>query len=581
MTSNGALNRSPARNGPGTKRGIVLCILIVWQFCACPWTAGQTIMPGATADPIEFYSITVNGMPALLRRDEVNIGSFAQNVMFRFGPATNSPKQPVRIRWKLEGVDGGWRDRSTFMTLTARFFNDAGNQVGQSIFPVAGESAGWNGSLKSSAMTHRRESVVVPQHASRMWIVISSAGPPEAAGVYVVANLVVTRRPESASPKVIMSFPFDRQPALETNGEPKGWKADGSRPTMAKIVDIGESPSQKALAILDDDVGSHADWRTTMGATPTVSPGDQLLIEWNEMYSIGSGGIETVIYPSLKQGTYQLNVTECDILGNPTGHKHSISVVSPRPYWKTPLFLEVFFVLMLALALSVSRYLVWRRMQREVAHLKQLQALDKERWRIAQDIHDDLGARITEISLACDLSLKRSSVPATAMADFERIYKMSRELVSALYETVWAVNPENDNLDALCGYLCQVVNSLCENAQLPCRLQVSDLPGTVQVSSQTRHNMTMAVKEAVHNVIKHAKASKLHLRVVLENDLLTICIQDDGCGFQYDQRRVGHGLANMKSRLTEIGGDCTIESQPNQGTTIQFTLAITTVRFSF
>jgi signal transduction histidine kinase len=201
--------------------------------------------------------------------------------------------------------------------------------------------------------------------------------------------------------------------------------------------------------------------------------------------------------------------------------------------------------------------------------------LEQERLRISRDIHDDLGARITEISLASALARTKPSFPESAAADFDHICRLSRELVAALYETVWAVNPENDNLDALGNYLCQMTNNLCENAQLPCRWSISDLPGDLQVSSQLRHNITMAVKEAVHNVIKHSKATELSLRVEFERRELMISVQDNGCGFDAKSSPNGSGLTNMSRRMTDIGGKCVVESHPGGGgARVEFQLAL-------
>ena len=167
-----------------------------------------------------------------------------------------------------------------------------------------------------------------------------------------------------------------------------------------------------------------------------------------------------------------------------------------------------------------------------MARLKQQRALEQERLRIAHDIHDDLGARMTQISLLSAMSQENPAFPDKARADFDKISKMSRELVAALYETVWAVNPENDNLEALGNYLCQMVKQLCEQTSLRCRFHVQGLPHEVQVSSQTRHNITMAVKEAVHNVIKHAGATEVTIRMVFTDGLLDVFVHDDGAGFE-------------------------------------------------
>jgi signal transduction histidine kinase len=151
---------------------------------------------------------------------------------------------------------------------------------------------------------------------------------------------------------------------------------------------------------------------------------------------------------------------------------------------------------------------------------------------------------------------------------------MSRELVAALYETVWAVNPENDNLEAQGNYLCQMVNQLCERTPIRCRFNVLGLPHEIQVSSQTRHNINMAVKEAVHNIIKHSSASEINVRMAYEAGILNISVEDNGAGFQQDAKAGGHGINNMKQRLANIGGTCYIESQPGKGTTVLMRLAI-------
>ena len=95
------------------------------------------------------------------------------------------------------------------MGLTVRFYNDSGDQIGQNIYRINGESTGWTGSLKSSSLTHRRETLVVPPQATRLLIVISSAGPPDTVGIYVVANLVVSKSSGNSGNVILLQSPFD------------------------------------------------------------------------------------------------------------------------------------------------------------------------------------------------------------------------------------------------------------------------------------------------------------------------------------------------------------------------------------
>lgn len=530
---------------------------------------------GGDNPTLEIRSVTAGDKAVTVRRNgEANLGTSPDNIVFVCGPRTNVQPIPIRIRYKLEGYDSSWRDGASDMYLMVRFYNAAGDQVGQKQFPVTGESAGWNGSLVTASLTHRRETIVVPEQATRLWVIISSAGPPAAIGVYVVANLVVSKMSSTAPPVVLMESPFDYDVGESANRIPAGWARDGNHSSMANIVAIGQNPAQRAFAILDDDASSHAEWHNIMEAAPQVTPGDQVIIEWNEAFSIGMGTTTIAQYQSLREGTYRFHVAAFDIFGNPTGADHSISVHVPPPLWRMPWFWGVTMAAGFLVVFGVWRYLVWRRVQQEMLRLRQERVLENERLRIAQDLHDDFGARVTEISLASALAKKKQDFPESASADFDRISSLSRELVSALYETVWAVNPENDNLDALGNYLCQVINRLCEQAQLSCRLRVAELPHKIQVSSQTRHNVIMAAKEAVHNVIKHARATELALDVTFADALLTIVIQDNGCGFQPDESRMGNGLTNMQRRLADLGGTCEIQSRLSNGTKVILQLSL-------
>ncbi len=529
-----------------------------------------------TTNMLRIQSVSVNGKSLLFRgKESVNLGPFPENIIFVFGPGTNAGKLPLRLSYILGGYETVWHEGNAEMDLTVRFYNNSGDQISQHIYPVHGESTGWTGSLKSSSLTHRRETLVVPPQATRLLVVISSAGPPDSVGIYVVANLVVSKASGNLANAVLLQSPFnDIQEERATDDLPAGWMHDGTRPSMAKIVKFGQDPQTKAFAVMDEDPASHAEWHNIFESSPTVKPGDNLVVEWNEMYSMGSGTFRQVTYDQLPAGQYTFHVRGLDVMGRLTGAETSVGVFVPQPLWKTSWFWGGAVIAITALMVGISRYFVWHRMRREMSRLKQQRALEQERLRIAHDIHDDLGARVTQISLLSAMSQKNISFPEKARADFDKVSKMSRELVSALYETVWAVNPENDNLEALGNYLCQMVKQLCEPTTLRCRFHVQELPNEVQVSSQTRHNISLAVKEAVHNIIKHAKASEVTIRMTFTDGFLEVSVHDDGAGFQLVENIPGNGLSNMRSRLQNIGGACFVETGPGKGTTIRMRLQI-------
>lgn len=527
------------------------------------------------SNPLTVQAVVVDGKPVPINGGKADLGLFPKSISFNFGPPANTGRAPIRLRYKMDGYDNNWQQVGGEMNLTIRFYNDAGDQINQSIFTVSGDSPGWDGSLKTSLLTHRRETVVVPPLASRIFIVISSAGGPATVGMYVVDNLVVSRVHADGVPEVLLRSPFDSaQKEYPDNYQPEGWIHDGTHPSMAKIVEVGKDPATTAFGILDNDPFCHAEWHNIMEFAPKVVPGDHLVIEWNEMYSIGMGSVGAAYYNSLPFGTYQFHVQETTAMGVPTGIDAQLAVIVPEPYWKKPWFSGAIALVVVLIIMSIMRYIVWQRTRREMMHLRNQRALEQERLRIAHDIHDDLGARVTQISLLSAMAHRNQSLPEKARTDFDQISQMSRDLISALYETVWAVNPENDNLDALGNYLCQMLNQLCEQAGLGCRLDIQDLPKDIQVSSQIRHNITLAVKESLNNIIKHAKATEVVVRITFEKMFLTISVQDNGRGFVPADSPAGNGLKNIKLRLESIGGSSLIESQPGTGTTVRLQLFI-------
>ncbi|HEV2208127.1 MAG TPA: sensor histidine kinase [Verrucomicrobiae bacterium] len=521
--------------------------------------------------PLEIRSMSVSGQPiSLAGNRKLQLEARPRNVSFSFGSATNS--KVLRIRYKLDGFDENWREVPGDMSLVVRFIDANLDQVGETTFRMAGQTEGWTGQLDTSPFVHRSQVLVVPPGAKTLWVALSSAGPPNTVGIYAVTNLVLRRlSPSNGAPAVLVRWDADAKGEVAgADWTPVAWVRSGLRPGMAKTLMVGAGHAFRALMLLDDDPTAHAEWTTRKEAGPAVSPGERLELAWDEASSIGLAGPADVSYAELPAGFYRFLINELSLTGVPGETEASLAFEVPLSIWKTPWFWGVVLLLCLSSAAGTYRYVAWQQVRRELARLENQGALEHERLRIAQDIHDDLGARVTQISLLSGLAQSDPDLPEKARREFNAISSMARDLVSALYETVWAVNPENDNLDALGNYICQMVDNLCDKAQLPRRLRLGELPRDIEVSSSARHNLILAVKESVHNVIKHARASEISVYVVMEGAVLTIRVEDNGDGFSPGARNMGNGLANMERRLKQIGGSCSVQSGPGQGTTVTF-----------
>jgi signal transduction histidine kinase len=204
--------------------------------------------------------------------------------------------------------------------------------------------------------------------------------------------------------------------------------------------------------------------------------------------------------------------------------------------------------------------------------MEQAQALERERSRIARDLHDDLGASLTEIGLLSAVAQRPSVSPERARQHFEDITNKVRGLVETLDEIVWAVNPLNDTVTSLGDYFCEYAQRILQLTPIRCRLDLaSDLPAC-PLDPDRRHNLFLAFHEALNNVIRHSGAKEVLIRITVESVRLLVSVTDDGCGFDVQPAAPlrGEGLRSMRHRLEQIGGVFSLTSRAGQGTTIEF-----------
>ena len=551
--------------------GLFFCIGFVSLQGASPESIDQQ------TNLLKIYSVTVNGKLVSYAGGELKFSAESKNIALLFGSDTNGSWKPTRLRYKLEGWDTGWCNPDSAMFLNIQFYDADKKLIERKSFSSKGDSVGWTGSLKDSPLIHRRETFRVPRETVAWNVLITSAGPPDTVGVFVVNNLDISRLSLSNGPPEPILHPLSEELREGFADQSlKDWIRDGVQPNMAKIVKLGHG--QMAFAIIDNDPNGHAEWRSRRENMPRITPGDELALEWDQMFSMGHGQEMSVTYRQLPPGIYRFCIEEVDIFGNPTG-VNALRMIRVRlPFWEMPWFWIAILAVLMFMLVTANRFVVSRGMKRKILRLEQLHGFEQERLRIARDIHDDLGARITQISMLSAMAPDDSCFPQNARRDFDRILHISRGLVAALYETIWAVNPENDSLFAVGNYLCQMVSQLCESARLHCRFNIPTLPRDIHISSQLRHHIIMAVKESVHNVIKHANASMLTVDATFTDKQLTIVMRDNGCGFDPAAQTAGNGLINMKRRMEDLGGSCTIESRAGRGTCVSINLGLNTIK---
>ena len=294
--------------------------------------------------------------------------------------------------------------------------------------------------------------------------------------------------------------------------------------------------------------------------------------DWNEATSP-----RNAIYPRLPAGNYRFQVLASNADGIWNQHAAEISLSVAPFIWQTWWFESIAIVTFAAVLFFLWRYLRWlRRRLRLVEHRS---ALDRERARIARDIHDDLGHNLTQIVLLTEVRMHQhenatgnGNAPETGDAQLSRIRVTAQQGIRSLDETVWAINPRNDTLADLIDYIGHFTAQSLRAADIKYRLELPEHPPELVVPSEMRHAVFLVVKEAVNNILRHAQATLVRLSILIVEGVITINIADNGRGFTPGHGESGQdGLLNMKQRMTDIGGEFQLESSPGAGTRITLT----------
>ncbi len=387
---------------------------------------------------------------------------------------------------------------------------------------------------------------------------VEVVGFPELSGVSPVLREAVARKTGQAALPEAKNLPADNLVRSEY---------DATRVRVKGVlVSVRETPAEQTLEIQNGLRTFVVRLAAANGAVGSLPAGSQL--ELTGIYS-GQGGNRAV----------GQDISSFELLLNSPA---DITVLARPPWWT----LERLLIGMGALACVLAVTVLWitqlhRKVEARTAELEvQIQerqrvehqrAMEQERARIAQDLHDELGSGITEISMLVTMVGSVPGAGAGPGRQLEEIGDRARQMVTALDEIVWAMNPKHDSLMSLVSYSCLYADRLLKLANIACQLKgAMDLPEQT-VSSVHRHEFFLAFKEAITNVIRHSGATEVRLGVRLIGNRLRLSIADNGQGLPADAGARGRdGLVNMRARLEKLGGRFAIASQRGRGTIVRF-----------
>jgi ligand-binding sensor domain-containing protein/signal transduction histidine kinase len=357
----------------------------------------------------------------------------------------------------------------------------------------------------------------------------------------------------------------DRKPVLYTGPELEGSAGETGLDTAAGL-------SERAAIRIPPGRGELEFHYTALNLQVPENSRFKCRLEGIDADWVDAGARRTAHYYNVYPGEYRFRVLACnkDGVWNMTGASLAIAL---RPhFWQTWWWRGLVVVVVVGGASGTALYVTRRRMQRKLALLEQRAAIEKERGRIAKDIHDDLGSSLTRIMMLGERAGEDLDKRESLGVHVGKIVTTARRTVQALDEIVWAVNPANDTFEGLVQYISHHTDEFFENTSVSSRLEMPEALPAFVLPAEVRHDLFLVVKEAFNNVLKHAHASEVRVRVSGDDTAVTIEIEDNGCGFEPAKNgggRVGNGLTNMRKRIEGLGGELCLSSAPSEGTKLR------------
>ena len=261
---------------------------------------------------------------------------------------------------------------------------------------------------------------------------------------------------------------------------------------------------------------------------------------------------------NLQPGEYRFEVRVVGSDGLPGKNAALVSFTALAPFYR-----EWWFFAAIGVFLCTLAYLFYRN------RVKRLLELEKVRRSIANDLHDDIGSSLSQISLMSEvLVLKQNGRLDEDRESLKTIAETSREAVGAMSEMVWAINPRRDNLPDTIQRMRHFTSEILTSADIKFSFNAPAFGDETKIDVNTRRHLYLIYKEIINNAVRHASASEIVIHISKSDKMLTLTVKDDGRGFNVEEKRSGNGLINIRSRAEELGGKVEIVSAPGAGTAV-------------
>jgi signal transduction histidine kinase/sugar lactone lactonase YvrE len=268
-------------------------------------------------------------------------------------------------------------------------------------------------------------------------------------------------------------------------------------------------------------------------------------------------GERSLLYGNLGAGSYRFLVRAVNADGLVSAPASVAFTIQPR-FWRRGWFLGPLFLLIALTVYAVHRYRVQRLLE-----------LERVRTRIATDLHDDLGARLSRISILSEVAAQRIGPrDPGARQLLSEVGDTARDLVELTGDIAWSIDPRRDDVRSLTARVRRFAGEVLEARGIRWHFDAPEDGSDRRISADERRHLLLFFQEAIHNAVRHAEAREVSLALSLVQRTLEAEVVDDGRGFEPMDEDDGSGLRNMEDRARQVGGTLTIDSAPGRGTRV-------------
>lgn len=273
----------------------------------------------------------------------------------------------------------------------------------------------------------------------------------------------------------------------------------------------------------------------------------------------------TAAYASLPPGQYTFLVKCVSPDGSASRHMTALSFYIKPAFWQT-----WWFILLMIVAAALPVYIIYR------LRINRLMAVQRLREKVARDLHDDMGSTLTSINILSEVAGKSLGNEQSAAKDYlRRISTNSNQMMDAMDDIVWSINPANDTMPRIIARMREYAATVLEPQNIDYTVVNDDKLNGIKLSMEKKRSLFLIFKEALNNLVKYSQATQVQIEFTVSHSVLRLQITDNGIGFDPAAARNGNGLTNIHNRAAAMRGKITINSKTNAGTRLTLKIPVT------